>query len=200
MFYVRLLGTLAAGAFLAASVTGCATAPKSQAERQSLQSEAEAAYQGMTAKDSSLADFIDRAAGYAIFPSVGKAGFIAGGGYGRGILYENGRPTGYVEINQGSVGAQIGAETYNELVVFENEAALDKLKKGKFEFGASASAVALKAGVGGAGRFVNGVAVFVQPKGGLMAEASITGQKLNYEPMDSSEAESALTRSNRMRQ
>jgi lipid-binding SYLF domain-containing protein len=195
MFVALLAGTL-----LAAGAAGCSTAPKTEGERRSLQTEAEAAYQSMTTKDPSLAGFVDRAAGYAILPSVGKAGLIAGGGYGRGILYEKGRPIGYVDLSQGSVGAQIGAETYNELVVFENEAALDKLKNGKFEFGASASAVLLKTGVGGAARFVDGVAVFVQPKGGAMAEASITGQKLNFKPMDSSEAQHASERSSELRE
>src|SRR5207244_8543914 len=133
----------------------------------------------------------------AVFPSVGKAGLVAGGAYGRGILYQDGRPAGYVDLKQGSVGAQIGAQTYNELVVFENDAAIDRVKSGEFDLGAAASAIALKAGVGGAARFTNGVAVFIQPKGGLMAEASITGQKLNFVPTDSSEAVTAPRRSSR---
>ena len=191
MFHSRFIGTVLAATCFAAMVTGCSTAPKSQAERQSLQGEAEAAYQSMQAKDPSLKEFVDKAAGYAIFPSVGKAGLIAGGAYGRGILYENGQPTGYVDLKQGSVGAQIGAQTYNELVVFETQSAVDQIKQGEFDLGATASAVALKAGVGGAGRFKNGIAVFIQPKGGLMAEASITGQKLNYVRMDESETASS---------
>ena len=194
MFNPRWMTTLLAAACFAAFTPGCATAPKSEPERQSLQAEADAAIQSMKAKDSSLGDFLNRSAGYAMFPSVGKAGFVAGGAYGRGVLYEDGRPTGYVDLKQGSVGAQIGAQTYNELVVFENENALGRLKNGDFEFGGNVSAVALKAGVGGAAHFVNGVAVIIQPKGGLMAEASITGQKLNFVPLDEAST-TATTRS-----
>ena len=198
MLNSRILGTAAAACFVAL-VMGCSTAPKTSAERQSLQGEAEAAYNSMQSKDASLRDFVEKGAGYAVFPSVGKAGLIAGGAYGRGVLYENGRPTGYVDLKQGSVGAQIGAQTYNELVVFETQSNIDQVKNGEFDLGATASAVALKAGVGGASRFKNGLAVFIQPKGGMMAEASITGQKLNFVPMDQSETASSSSSSSTMR-
>ena len=176
---------------------GCATAPKSEAERQSLVSESEAAVQTMTAKDPSLRDVIDDAHGYAIFPNVGKGGLIAGGAYGRGVVFEQGRPIGYAELNQASIGAQIGAQSYSELVVFENEDALSRLKAGNIDLGAEMSAVALTAGAAGAARFEGGVAVFQLPKGGLMAAAAINGQKLNFQPMSESEAETAADRSER---
>ena len=60
--------------------TGCATAPKTQAEKQSLVAESDAAVATMTAKDPSLREFINRGHGYAVFPDVGKAGAIVGGG------------------------------------------------------------------------------------------------------------------------
>ena len=174
---------------------GCSTAPKSQAERQSLVAESEAAVQTMTAKDPSLRNFINDAHGYAIFPNVGKGGLIAGGAYGRGVVFEEGRPIGYAELNQASIGAQIGAQSYSELVVFETEEALSRLKAGNIDLGAEMSAVALTAGAAGAARFEGGVAVFQLPKGGLMAAAAINGQKLNFQPMTETEAETAAERS-----
>ena len=89
----------------AALATGCATAPKTQAERQSLVAQADAAVSTMVARDPSLRDFIDRGHGYAIFPDVGKAGAIVGGAYGRGVVFEQGRAIGFAELNQGSIGA-----------------------------------------------------------------------------------------------
>jgi lipid-binding SYLF domain-containing protein len=170
---------------------GCATAPKTAEERRSLVSEADAAVQAMTAKDPSLKNFIEDAHGYAIFPNVGKGGLIAGGAYGRGVVYEQGQPVGYAELNQASIGAQIGAQSYSELVVFENEDALSRLKAGNIDLGAEISAVALAAGAAGAARFEGGVAVFQLPKGGLMAAAAINGQKLNFQPMTENEAQTA---------
>ena len=174
--------------------TGCSTSPKTQAEKKSLVGEADAAVASMTARDPSLRDFIDRGAGYVIFPDVGKAGAIIGGAYGRGVVFERGRPTGFAELNQGSIGAQIGAQSYSELVVFENEVALNRFKADNFDLGAEVSAVALKAGAAGSARFEGGVAVFQHTRGGLMAAAAVNGQKLNYEPMDKSVTAGGSTR------
>ena len=167
--------------------TGCSTAPKTQAEKRSLVAEADATLQRMIARDPSLRGFVDRSHGYAIFPDIGKAGAIVGGAYGRGVVFDvNARPVGFAEVNQASIGAQIGGQSYSELIVFENEAAMNRLKSGNFDLGAEVSAVALKAGGAGAARFEGGVAVFQLPKGGLMAAAAVNGQKINFEPMDRS--------------
>jgi lipid-binding SYLF domain-containing protein len=169
---------LAACAFVA---TGCATAPKTEAKRDALRSEAEATVKSMVARDPGIQAAIEQAAGYAVFPSIGQGGLIVGGAYGRGVLYEGGRMTGYVELNQGSVGAQLGGQTFAELILFETPDAVARLRAGNFDLGAEAQAVALNAGAGAATRFEDGVAVFVMPKGGLMAGVSVNGQKLNYQ-------------------
>jgi lipid-binding SYLF domain-containing protein len=169
-------------------VGGCSnsSAPKTPEQRQSLVAEADAALLSMIAKDPSLRDFVDRSPGYAIYPNVGKAGVGIGGAYGRGVLYEHGRPTGYTELKQGSVGLQLGAQSYAELIVFENDAAIARIKSGDFDVGGEASAVALKANASTAASFQGGAAVFQMSRGGLMAAAAINGQKLNYQPMDNS--------------
>ena len=47
---------------------------------------------------------------------------------------------------------------------------------------AQVSAVAVKAGASADAKYQQGVAAFTMSKGGLMAEASIGGQKFSYEP------------------
>jgi len=54
------------------------------------------------------------------------------------------------------------------------------LKENKIEFSAQASAVAATAGASANVKYVNGVMVFSQVKGGLMYEASVGGQKFSY--------------------
>jgi hypothetical protein len=49
-----------------------------------------------------------------------------------------------------------------------------------FDFGANASAVAADKGAAMGAQFVDGVAVFVRPLGGAMAEASVGGQQITY--------------------
>src|SRR3954452_15763501 len=192
LFFWRLLMRTAIASMAVAAmvvmVGGCSnsSAPKTPEQRQSLVAEADAALLSMIAKDPSLRDFVDRSPGYAIYPNVGKAGVGIGGAYGRGVLYEHGRPTGYTELKQGSVGLQLGAQSYAELIVFENDAAIARIKSGDFDVGGEASAVALKANAATVASFQGGAAVFQMSRGGLMAAAAINGQKLNYQPMDNS--------------
>ena len=159
---------------------GCETAPKTETERENLVDEAQASLKSMQSVDATLASFLDRAYGYAIFPSVGKGGFVAGGAYGKGSVYEQGKFIGYADVRQGTVGLQAGGQNFSELIVFENKAALDAFSNNKFEFAANASAVAIKPGVSKSANYDKGVAVFTHPKGGLMVEAAIGGQQFTF--------------------
>ena len=161
---------------------GCATAPKTASEQQALVQRAQATVQTMVARDPSLRPVLDSAVGYAVFPDIGKAGFIAGGAHGNGVLFERGRVTGFTSMTQGSVGAQIGAQSFAQLVVFRDPNALARLKLGQFSLAANASAVALTAGAGAGATFRSGVAVFVMTRGGAMAELSVGGQQINFQP------------------
>lgn len=174
---------LGAVAALAMSVMACATAPKTASERRDLEARADATLATMRSRDPGLQPVLDTAAGYAVFPEIGKGGMVAGAAYGRGVLYEGGRRTGFVELNQASIGAQAGGQTFSELMVFRDRVQLDQLKAGTYSVGANASAVALQSGAAAAAEFRDGVAVFVLPRGGLMAEVTISGQKINYQPL-----------------
>src|SRR5512139_3550640 len=168
--------------FLMIAVAACATAPKTASGRRDLEANAEATLQTMRTKDPGLAALLRSAHGYAVFPEIGKGGVVVVAAYGRGILYEHGKQVGYVELNQGSFGAQLGGQTFSELIVFRSEFDVAKLKAGDFTLGANASAVALTAGASGAAHFDEGVVVFTLPRGGLMAELTVSGQQLNYSP------------------
>ena len=160
--------------------TGCETAPKTEAKRENLVDESQTALKSMQNVDPTLASFVDKAYGYAVFPNVGKGGFVAGAAYGKGSVYEQGRFIGYADLRQGTVGLQAGGQNFNELIVFENKEALDRFTNNKFEFAANASAVGIKPGIAKTANFDKGVAVFTQPKGGLMVEAAIGGQQFTF--------------------
>ena len=132
-------------------------------------------------KDPSVQRFFDAAAGYVVIPTVGKAGFGIGGARGKGILYEGGAPTAVVTLTQLSIGFQWGGQAYSEFIFFEDDVALSNFKRGNYELGAQASAVAITAGASADANFNNGVAIFTQAKGGLMYEASVGGQKFKVE-------------------
>ncbi|MCU0558146.1 MAG: lipid-binding SYLF domain-containing protein [Desulfobacterales bacterium] len=152
-------------------------------------------------KDSpALAKFFEKSYGYAVFPTIGKAGFVVGGSYGKGQVYRGGKVTGKTSVVEGSIGFQLGGEAFSEIIFFQDKRAYDEFTSGNFEFGATAQAVVItaKAGTGGmsagasAGpktgvqaetEYVKGMATFVHSKGGLMYEASIGGQKFSFEPL-----------------
>ena len=71
---------------------------------------------------------------------------------------------------------------YSELIVFGDQAAMNRFKQNDMNFGANASAVLAKKGAAADAWFVDGVAVFVKPTGGAMAEASLGGQQITYSP------------------
>jgi lipid-binding SYLF domain-containing protein len=130
--------------------------------------------------DALLKNLFDKAAGYVIFPNVGKGAVGVGGAAGNGIVFEKGKAIGKAKMTQVSVGFQFGGQAYRELIFFENEETLERFKKDKVEFSAQFSAVAATAGASANAKYTNGVMIFTQEKGGLMYEASIGGQKFKY--------------------
>ena len=156
-------------------------------------------------KSPAVKPFFENAYGYAIFPTIGKAGIGIGGAYGEGKVYRGGKLTGTSSLVKLSIGWQLGGQAFSELIFFQDKRAYDEFTKGEFAFDAQASAVVVTAGVqaqaGSKGAsasatagpatgaqaetsYNKGMAVFVHAKGGLMYEAAIGGQKFNFKPLD----------------
>lgn len=157
-------------------LAGCATSPSDD----TLISESRAALASFVDRDPGLQRWIDQAHGYAVFPNIGKGGFWVGGGFGRGIVFEQGRPIGRTSVSQATIGAQIGAQSYSQVIFFRDEQALRRFQRESFEFSAQATAVAATEGAATTTSYERGVAVFIHARGGLMAEASVGGQKFRY--------------------
>ena len=161
-------------------VIGCSTGSVSKEERDTLMKQTQASRQEWNKIDPQFEAFAKKGYGYAFFPEITKGGFVVGGAHGQGVVYEKGQHIGYAELTQTSVGFQAGYQDYSQLIVFENLTAMDKFKRNEIDFGANASAVVADKGAALGAQFVDGVAVFVRPLGGAMAEASIGGQQIAY--------------------
>ena len=149
-------------------------------------------------------DFFARSYGYAVFPTVGAGAVGLGGAYGKGRIYVHDKPVGATTLSQISVGLQLGGKAYSQIIFFEDKRALDDFASGKFEFGADASVVAITSGAHAQiatdgihtgvsegqhdaqtqGSYQTGMATFIVAKGGLMASASIAGQKFTFVPLE----------------
>src|SRR5260370_34725977 len=132
--------------------------------------------------DPGLDNFFARAAGYAVFPSVGKGGLALGGAYGSGVLFDRGRAVGKTTLTQVTIGFQLGGQAYSEIIFLQTENNLADFKKGQFALAAQASAVALSSGASANAKYHQGAAVLTSPQGGLMYQASAGGQKVWHPP------------------
>jgi lipid-binding SYLF domain-containing protein len=162
-------------------LAACSTAPATKESKSDIEKDAAAALSKAKASDPTLANVLNSAAGYAVFPSVGKGCAGLGGAYGKGVLYERGKAIGYCDLSQATVGLQLGGQAYTQIIAFENNEALKTFKEGNLRFAAQATAVALKSGAGANAQYTNGVAVFTMDEAGLMYEASVGGQKFSYQ-------------------
>ncbi len=70
-----------------------------------------------------------KATGMLVMPLITEAGFIAGGGYGRGALRVGGTSVDYYSATKGSVGLQIGAQQFAHVLFFMTEDALSKFRR-----------------------------------------------------------------------
>ena len=132
--------------------------------------------------DPSLAKFAARSAGYAVFPTITKGAIGVGGAHGTGVLFVKGKAMGKASLTQVTIGAQLGGQEYSEVIFLETASAVADFEKGNTALSAQAAAVALKSGASADAKYQGGVAVFTATKGGLMADASVGGQKFGYEP------------------
>ena len=169
--------------FAAASVlAGCSATPDTMNEREQLDRSVHATILLFQETDPGLKTHFENAHGYAVFPTIGKGGVGVGGAYGRGEVFEKGGMIGYCDLTQGTIGLQLGGQSYSEVIFFRNTIALETFKDGKLAFAAQASAVAASAGASADADYENGVMVFTMSQGGLMGEASIGGQSFSFEP------------------
>jgi lipid-binding SYLF domain-containing protein len=184
----RIVAVLVALGFAGALLPGTVLAEKSEndkkaaAYREQVRAEVPKVIADFKKADPSIERFFKDSIAYVVFPRVGKAGFIIGGGSGDGEVYEKGKLIGLASISFGTIGLQAGAQEYSQILFFKDPAALANFKQNHFEFAANASAVIIKAGAGGTTDYSSGVATFVKPLGGAMAEAAIGSQKFNFKP------------------
>ena len=132
--------------------------------------------------DQQLVKWFDAAHGYVVFPNITKGAVGVGAASGDGRVFEAGAYIGDARVTQVTIGAQLGGQTFAEVIFFETKEALDRFKQDRFEMTAGLSAVAAGEGASKDAKYAQGVAVFTLAKKGLMAEASVGGQKFKFTP------------------
>lgn len=126
-------------------------------------------------------EFLRRAQGVLVFPSVIKAGLFVGGEYGEGALRIGGKTVDYYSTAGASIGFQLGAQSKTVILVFlEKDALTDFRNTSGWKAGVDGSVAVVKWGVGGD---INTVDVkdpivgFIFNNKGLMYNLTLEGSK-----------------------
>jgi lipid-binding SYLF domain-containing protein len=126
--------------------------------------------------------FLDAAKGVLIIPKVIQGAVVVGAEYGEGALRISGKTVGYYNIAAGSLGAQIGGQEKDIILVFMDKAALKKFRASKnWQAGVDAQVTLVNIGADESldtTKFKQPVLGFVFGQKGLMAGASIEGSKI----------------------
>ena len=91
---------------------------------------------------------MEKAQGVAVFPGLLKAGIGIGGQRGRGILSAFDKKSGtwsapaFLTITGGSIGAQIGVQSIDLILIVNDRRGLEQLVQNQFKVGADASVAA----------------------------------------------------------
>ncbi|MCK5539601.1 MAG: lipid-binding SYLF domain-containing protein [Deltaproteobacteria bacterium] len=139
----------------------------------------------------------------AIIPGIIKAGFIAGGRYGWGVVMSRqddgswSNPV-FVTLVGGSFGFQLGVQSIDAIMVFKTRQSVDRLSRGKITLGADAAAAAGPVGrsmsAGTDIRLEAEVYTYSRSRG-LFAGVSLAGSglQIDYEATDKFYGLSGLT-------
>ncbi len=165
-----------------ATISGCAATRTAEADKDQLFTDVGVAIAAFKEADPGLELWFDHAYGYAVFPRVEKVGIGVGGAGGQGVVYDQGVSSGNSRLAQGTVGLQLGGQSFREVIFFEDAQTLADFTDGSFELAANLNAIAAQEGSASKATYQDGVAVFTMSTGGLMFEASVGGQTFDFAP------------------
>jgi len=174
--------TLTALLIAAFVLGGCTAGRMNHDEYDRFRSRADATVETFRAKH---ADSIDNAAGYAVFPVVGKGGWGISLGFGRGLVYAEGEPIGVTGFNAGNIGFTLGGQAYEQMLLLHSPADVEKFTGGPWTGAAQANAVFGPWGASADADFRSGQELITEDIWGLMYEATIGLNKYNYRSLDS---------------
>ena len=126
-------------------------------------------------------DLADKASGVLIMPQITQAGFGLGGGFGRGVLRIDDISVDYYSAAQASIGLQLGAQQYSQVLFFMTDAALAEFRQSDGWSAGAGARYAMNDDGAAIGLDINEVLFPVEAvvfaTSGLIAGATIEGTK-----------------------
>jgi lipid-binding SYLF domain-containing protein len=174
---VTLAGTLLAIGVL---LSGQALAGFSTEDATELEAEASAAVAKFQSETTGTEALLDNAKAILVCPKITKGGFIVGVEGGKCVMKVGGKTIDYYRNRAGKFGWLAGIQWYSLILVFNDQATLDKFRTGEreWEVGVDASIAVAKVGASGSLDTTNlkePIVAFTFGEKGLMADLSLEG-------------------------
>jgi lipid-binding SYLF domain-containing protein len=126
--------------------------------------------------------FLNKAAGYLVFPKVYKVGIGVGAESGEGALRVGGKTVDYYRTTSGSIGFQLGAQAKSIVIAFMTREALDKFRNATgWKVGVDGSVALIDLGAGktiDTDNVRDPVVGFIFGSKGLMYNLTLEGSKI----------------------
>ncbi|MFG0284046.1 MAG: hypothetical protein ACF8R7_06450 [Phycisphaerales bacterium JB039] len=170
---------------IGALLSGCVAGRLTESEYARLKAASDGTVRAMRAQGALTQARFDTVAGYAVFPTIGKAGLWGlTFGFGPGLVYKDGEVIGHAAFNAANIGFAAGAQAYRQVVFLQSESDVEKFTKGRWAGAVQANAVIGTADASADADFYDGQNLQTFDHGGLMLEATIGLQKYSYRPIE----------------
>ncbi len=170
-----------AGSMICFVLTGLTVSGASAGTAKEIDLSAEATLERFYGEVSSGKQLVKDAKGVLVFPSVFKAGIGIGGEYGEGALQVKGKTVDYYSTAAASLGFQLGAQKKSIVILFMQDAALEKFRSSSgWKAGVDASVAIVTVGAGGemdTAKLKEPILGFIIGQAGLMYNLTLEGAK-----------------------
>ena len=167
---------------LAVVTAGCSSHGGFRESRSQLETESAQALDHLYQSTPGASALAKQAVAVLVFPSIVEGGFIFGGAYGDGVLYEGGAISGYYNSASASFGFLAGLNKFGYALFFMSQDDLKYLKASEgWELGVTPNLTLVDQGVAASFSSTTarkGVYAFFFQQRGLMADVSFKGTKI----------------------
>ncbi len=179
---MKFFGTAAVAAALFAACMFACPEPASAGSASELDRDSKAALSKLYAKSPVAKALGEKARCILVFPAIVKGGFIVGGQYGEGSLFQDGKTVGYYSTVQASYGLQAGVQKYGYALFFMTDSARKYIDRSDgWEIGVGPSVVVMDAGAARSATTTtlqSEIYAFFFGQKGLMAGMGLQGTKI----------------------
>ncbi|MCW5640154.1 MAG: hypothetical protein KIT28_14420 [Rubrivivax sp.] len=180
--FVLAASSLAALSLLSACTTTSSGGGDPEAQRKAIDAGVDSALARLYSQQRGSKELVESARGVLVFPSFGSAGFIVGGGSGRGVLRVGDKSDGYFRMTEASVGLLAGAQSQAVFLLFMTDNALNRFRNSSgWTIGADANVSMLTVGANAqitSQTAQQEVIGFVMTNSGLMGNISLNGNRV----------------------